>query len=244
MPPLKLRWHAVVSRNEVLKLNSKTLKENQYINIHTHLPSEDGVISIFNAGIDPVAFQNHKFISIGIHPWYIREMNIESALQFTRENADSEQVLAIGECGLDALTDIPMAEQERIFTEQIKIAQQFKKPLIIHCVKAFDELIRIKKEHKIKVPMIVHGFNNNEQIAQRLISNGFLISFGKGLMNENSNAQKVIAGIDNTKFFLETDDGNSSIKSIFEKASQLKNIDPEELKKQMMQNFKSLKNNG
>jgi TatD DNase family protein len=220
------------------------IKKTPYINIHTHLPSEEGAISIYNAGEDPEALKDHGFISIGIHPWYIRELNVVSAFDFMRKNAANEKVLFIGECGLDKLVEVPMPEQEKIFIAQIKIAEEVKKPLIIHCVKAFDELIRIKKEQKIKIPVIIHGFNNNEQIAAQLLSNGFYLSFGKALLKEDSNAQKVIQQTDSTNFFLETDDGNHSIKSIFDKASQLKNIPVDELKEQMYINFKNLENNG
>jgi TatD DNase family protein len=219
------------------------IKQTPYINIHTHLPSEDGVISIYNAGADPEKLLSYQFISLGIHPWYIREMNIELALDFIRKNAPSKQVFAIGECGLDKLAEVPVSEQEKIFIAQIKIAEAVKKPMIIHCVKAFEELIRIKKEQKISIPLIVHGFNNKEQIAEQLIKNGFYISFGKALLIVNSNAQKIIQQIDYKHFFLETDDSNNSIKGIFEKASHLKKINIEELKKQMTINFKTLINN-
>jgi TatD DNase family protein len=165
-------------------------------------------------------------------------------LDFIRKNANSKQVFAIGECGLDKLIDIPISKQEEIFIEQIKIAEKVKKPLIIHCVKAFEELIRIKKELKINIPLIVHGFNNKEQIAEQLIKNGFYISFGKALMIDDSNAQRIIQKIHNTKIFLETDDGDTSIKTIFEKASLLKHITIEDLKRMMIVNFKKLKNNG
>jgi TatD DNase family protein len=218
--------------------------DQPYINIHTHLPAENGTISIFNAGVNDHDLKNHNFVSIGIHPWHIRTHDLESSLDFIRKNAGSEKVLAIGECGIDKLIDIPISDQERIFIEQIKIADEVKKPLIVHCVKAFAELIRIKKYHKIKVPLIVHGFNNTEQTAEQLIEHGFYLSFGKALTNNNSNAQHVIKKMDPHRFFLETDDGDSSINSIFEKASELKNMKPDELKRIMLQNFKTVINNG
>jgi TatD DNase family protein len=165
-------------------------------------------------------------------------------LEFVRQNASSEKVFAIGECGLDKIINVPLEEQKRIFVEQIKIAEQNKKPLIIHCVKAFDELIKIKNELQIKVPIVIHGFNNNGKIAQQLLKSGFYISLGKALMQDDSNAQKLITQINPEKLFLETDDGNYSIKSIFDKASKLLNIDVEALKKQIMLNFKKLLNNG
>lgn len=218
-----------------------TLNEKiPYINLHSHFPSENRAISIFNAGIDSEAFQKHEFLSIGIHPWYIRQLNIESALDFIKQNAGSQKVIFIGECGLDKLTDVSMDEQEQVFIEQIRIAEKVKKPILIHCVKAFEELIRIKKEQKVSVPMIVHGYNNKQETAQQLINHGFYLSFGKALLQDESNAQKVIFKTDYKNFFLETDDANTSIKTIFEKASQLKKISIGKMMEQMMQNYKTL----
>jgi len=149
-----------------------------YINLHTHFfSSEAGVISIMNAFIDDV-FQKNNFYSLGIHPWNIRKINADEVLSNLTEIAQYKNVLAIGECGLDKLIDIDLKEQERIFVAQIKIAEQLRKPLIIHCVRAFDDLIRIKKEMKISVPMIVHGYNNTQQIAEQLSKTEFYLSFG------------------------------------------------------------------
>jgi TatD DNase family protein len=215
-----------------------------YVNIHSHHSGESETFTVFNAGADPEALTKHDLLSIGIHPWHIRQFDIGSALDFIEKNVTSEKVFAIGECGLDKLIDIPLEEQKDIFIKQIRIAEKYNKPMIIHCVKAFDELIRIKKEQSITVPLIVHGFNNNGQIAKQLIDNGFYLSFGKALMKEWSNAQNVIKQINEEHFFLETDDGNTSIKSIFDKVSSLKNIGMKTLKKKMIMNFNKLKNNG
>jgi TatD DNase family protein len=239
----KIFHHAAeLQGNLLIKKHLET--ENKYINIHSHLASDEGTISVFDGGVDPEALQKHKHVSIGIHPWKIHDLNIESALDLIKKHSNLEQVIFIGECGLDKLIDVPLKEQERIFIEQIKTAEKVRKPLLIHCVKAFEELIRIKKEQAISVPLIIHGFNNKVETAQQLIKQGFYLSFGKALLNESSNAKKVLEQMDPEKFFLETDDAIVSIKSIFEKASQLRKMDIEELKKQMLRNFKTIKNNG
>jgi TatD DNase family protein len=212
-----------------------------YINIHTHQQTQaEDIISIINAGVDPLLFQKNQYVSIGIHPWYITKLNIQLCLEFIQKNATEEKVLAIGECGLDKLIDIPIEKQEQIFIEQIRVAEKVRKPLIIHCVKAFEELMRIKKEEKISVPLIIHGFNNKPELARQLIRQGFYLSFGKALLTNNSNAQQVIQKTDYKFFFLETDDADTSIKAIFEKASELKNCSIEEMKEKMNHNFKTL----
>jgi TatD DNase family protein len=214
------------------------VKQVPYIDIHTHRPDETGTISIFNAGIAITA--KSKYVSTGIHPWHIRKSESTVALETVRNNSSLQHVLAIGECGLDKFADSSMDEQERIFTEQIRIAEEIKKPLIIHCVKAFDSLIRIKKKSRTSIPFIVHGYNNNEETAAQLFKSGFILSFGKALLKDGSNAQKVIRQTVPEHFLLETDDADISIKSIFEKAAELKNINVEELKEKMMLNFKTI----
>jgi len=211
-----------------------------YINIHTHHPAEDGGIAIVNTAPENAAAAT-GFISSGIHPWSIGS-DSEEALELLRKAAGLNHVLAIGECGLDKLRKTPMEVQERIFIEQIRIAEAVSKPLIIHCVKAFEQLLRINKSEKITVPFIIHGYNNNDQIAAQLQRHGMYLSFGKALLAEGSNAQHVLKDTAAELFFLETDDAAVPINSIFEKAAELRNISVDELRRQMMLNFKRVFN--
>ncbi len=208
-----------------------------YINIHTHHHSdEEDVISLLNITDDPLLAHHNKWVSIGIHPWQNNNISIETIKKF----ASNKDVIAIGECGLDKMIDIDLKIQEEIFVQQLKIAALEKKPVIIHCVKAFNDLIRIKRENKITVPMLVHGFNNNEQIAKELITNGFYLSFGKALLIKGSNASKIIKQLPLNQIFLETDDADISIKRIFECAAVILTINEDELKKLIYKNFKKV----
>jgi TatD DNase family protein len=210
---------------------------NPYINIHTHHHSDEtDVISLLNTDAAPSSETANALVTIGVHPWHIQNTTID----FIKKNAGNKKVVAIGECGLDKLIDTDIKTQVNVFIEQIKIAELHKKPLIIHCVKAFDDLIRIKKALQISVPMVVHGFNNNEQIAKELIKNGFYISLGKALLIEDSNASKIIKQIPSHQLFLETDDADISIKRIFETASQRLSIQEAQLKNLIFQNFKKM----
>jgi len=211
-----------------------------YINIHTHQATAEDELSIFNAHDHFNPWTSNIYVSIGIHPWNIQIINSKEFLDSIKTNAAAKNVLAIGECGLDKLIDTDLKIQEDLFKQQIHIAEAVKKPLIVHCVKAFDELIRIKKELNVRVPMIVHGYNNNEQIAVKLLENKFYFSFGKALLNENSNASKIISTIPIGQLFLETDDTDIPIKSIFEKASRYLQIDEAALKEKIYLNFKRI----
>jgi TatD DNase family protein len=211
-----------------------------FINIHTHTVPEKETIAIVDAAMG--SYPNGSLVSAGIHPWYINEYDEYTIFHTLNSKAQLPEVIAIGECGLDKNAESEMEVQEHFFREQVRIAERVNKPLIIHCVKAFNRLIGIKKECKTTVPFIIHGFNSNEAIARQLLDHGMFLSFGKALLNEGSNAQKIIRDIHPSSFFLETDNANISISSIFEKAAALRGVTLEELKEQMIANFKSVFN--
>ena len=213
---------------------------NRYTNIHSHHSAESGVVSIKNIHSLKTTLSQPEYISIGIHPWHINEKKLNEEIDIIQKNAQNKNVLAIGECGLDKLIDTELSIQENIFKVQLEIAQQVQKPIIVHCVKAFDSLVRIKKAMNVNIPMIVHGFNNNEQIAKELIKNGFYLSFGKALLQENSNATKAIQLSSIDSIFLETDDADFDIAELYQKAAEIKEIPVEKLQEQISKNLEIL----
>ena len=148
-----------------------------FINTHTHSQVYDAKIEVVN--LPPDATDKTNYYSYGLHPWYIGKENCEAQLEILRRVAHEKRCLAIGECGLDKLCTVDFGLQEEIFIEQIKLANQIKKPLIIHCVKAFNELINCLNMHDNMMPVIIHGFNNNENIARVMVDEGYYFSFGK-----------------------------------------------------------------
>jgi TatD DNase family protein len=111
----------------------------------------------------------------------------------------------------------------------------------LHLVAAFDELIAIKKRMKISVPIIIHGFSKNEQVAMQLIDNGFYISFGKYLLR-NPELETVFQSIPNDKFFLETDTIEETLEEVYTLAAKYKNITMEDLIEMVNSNFKTVFN--
>ncbi len=209
---------------------------SQFINLHTHRFSNDSeVIEVVNQY--PWEFDalipNY---SIGIHPWYIDEKRLESDLACIKEKLQLAPCLALGECGLDKRIDIPMSLQISVFKKQLEIVKQTKKPIILHCVAAFDEMIAIKKEMKLENPMIIHGFSKNEQVAQLLLNNGFYLSFGKYLLR-NTEMEKVIKFAFENQILLETDTIEESIYEVYEKAAAVKGISLAEMKAIVFDNF-------
>lgn len=215
-----------------------------FINIHTHQPCAHDAICIRNMFIRDFQKNKHKdsgFFSAGIHPWYInsKETLVEQ-LALLVDAISHPDCLAVGEAGLDKLTETRWALQEKAFIEQIRISEKSGKPMIIHCVKAWDEILKLRKQEKSTCPWIIHGFNSSEQMAGQLLDAGCLLSFGKMILNADSKASKVLMNLEPEKFFLETDDEEITIVGIYKKAAELRNVSMAELKKQVAGNFKSI----
>jgi len=209
-----------------------------FINVHTHQQLYDAKIEIVNLQLD--APDKTNYYSYGLHPWYIDKDTCYDQLETLERIMHEKRCLAIGECGLDRLSTVPFDLQEAIFVEQVKLANRVKKPLIIHCVKAFNELINCLNLNDNEVPVIIHGFNNNENIARVLVNEGYYFSFGKALLGYESNAAKAIINTGRKNFFLETDDADISIKYIYKKASELLKIDEEIIRQQLQSNFEKV----
>ena len=214
-----------------------------YVNLHSHhftqFEQEIGLYNLRFIELDQLQ-QRTGFYSLGIHPWFYHSETEQGELQLIKDLSNHPSLLAIGECGLDRTIATPMSEQERVFETQLRMAQEANKPVIIHCVRAFSELISFKKRLKISVPMIVHGYNNNLTIAEQLLQNGFYLSLGAALLNPASNACKVIGLIPPERLFLETDDRAIPISTIFVAASKLLNVSVDALKKQCHRNFEAI----
>jgi TatD DNase family protein len=215
----------------------------QFIDIHTHSFSHsDEVVAIksFSLGEDDLSFfSGSEPIAVGLHPWYAKLESLETQLAELTKVANQKNVWFIGECGLDKLQGESITNQLQIFKAQILLAHQVKKPLVIHCVKAFDELIALKKTFNINVPMLVHGFNKSEQLGNQLQRLGFHLSFGKAILNSDSAAAKLLATLPH--FFLETDDADVEIEEIYTAAANLKKCNVEALKARIFADFKNLK---
>lgn len=208
----------------------------KFFNLHTHHSSKQSdvleLVNQYPKEFD-AAIANY---SIGIHPWYIAEDSIAEDLEIIESKLKYENCLAIGECGLDKRIEIPMALQQMVFEKQLALAEKFKKPVVIHCVAAFQEVIAIKKKMNISVPIIIHGFSKNKETAEQLIANGFYLSFGKYLLR-NPELELVFKSIPNERLFLETDTIEEGIEAVYELAAKYRNIEMAEMKAIINANF-------
>ncbi|MDE5720906.1 MAG: TatD family hydrolase [Paramuribaculum sp.] len=173
---------------------------------HTHnLLSTDGIISV-----DPSfsSFEAGKQYSTGIHPWLTGQEDIEETISMLDNIAMRNDVAAIGETGIDRLRGATEDIQTHIFVHHIKLAEHTGKPLIIHCVKALDIILRLHKKHRPSSPWIIHGFRGNPVVARQLTSRGIYLSLG-----EKFNPDAIL-NIPPHLLLAETDESHTSINSI------------------------------
>ena len=211
----------------------------QYFNLHTHSYSNQAdVVELVNQYPQEFtdAIPNY---SIGIHPWFIVEDRIESDLAIIESKLKESSCLAVGECGLDKRIEIPFELQQAVFERQLLLAEQYQKPVVIHCVAAFQELIAIKKRLKISVPFMIHGYSKNEQLAKELVANGCYISFGKYLLRMPQ-LESVFCAMPNDRFFLETDTDEQTIQEVYELAAQYKGLSLDQIQELVNTNFRKV----
>ncbi len=207
-----------------------------YYNLHTHSdPSEDTIVAVVN--VYPKDYPTEsKYFSVGIHPWYIDENNIESELKIIEKALQDKNCLAIGECGIDKKIETSIELQTKVFERQLLLAEKYQMPVILHCVAAYDELIAMKSELNITVPLIIHGFAKSPEMAQQLETHGIILSFGKYLMR-NPDLGSSLTAINNESFLLETDTSEETIQDVYKKAAEANNISLSELHSIIERNF-------
>lgn len=191
-----------------------------YFDFHTHRnPTDSNVIAVVNQF--PLLVNPNFLFSVGIHPCYIDEKNLEAEFTAMELWISHPNCFSVGECGLDRRSSVSMERQQYVFERQILLSEKCRKPLTIHCVKAFDLLLAMKKRIRPTQKWIVHGYRKNSKLAFDLLNNGILLSFGAALLYDQS-LQELIQKIPDTAFFLETDMAEVSIKQIYEKVKTLK----------------------
>lgn len=198
------------------------------------------VLSVQSLYEDFKQVSREGFYSIGLHPWYINRQSLEQQFNDLTSHVYSNNVLAIGECGLDKVCATDWQVQIEALKMQIGLANRVNKPLVIHCVRAYEEVLKILRDDHVQVPVIFHGFNKNRQLAEQLIKSEYYLSFGAALLQESAPARDVVAYIPPEKWFLETDDAAISITDIYNAAASIRKTPPDALILQLGKNFETV----
>ncbi|WP_165026342.1 TatD family hydrolase [Dysgonomonas sp. ZJ279] len=210
----------------------------ELFDVHTHkkpLAVANGYEIRYILNIYPEDFKNAEkdvdsLFSCGVHPWY--SLNTESDLQLLTEIAQDKRVIAIGEAGLDKLQGPDLVIQTDVFRRQIELAMRTHKPIIIHCVKAWDELIALYKEYTTTIPWIIHGYRGKPEQAKQLAALGFKLSVGEMCSDET------IKSIPSDSLFCETDTSVISIYGVYQRVAEVLNITVDKLSTIIAHNVK------
>lgn len=146
--------------------------------IHTHDFPEVPRTSIVQLTPARYCLYPDHVYSVGLHPWDIED---DWRVQMAKVAviAMHPHVLAIGEAGLDKKkSPVPMDVQKAVFREHVKLSEMLHKPLIVHCVKAVDELLAIRREMGVKHPWVLHGYRGGPEQAEQLRKQGIYVSLG------------------------------------------------------------------
>jgi TatD DNase family protein len=210
------------------------------VDFHTHQTVHGDYIQITNVFAQDLPSPDSQiFFSTGIHPWHIDLVKVENCLENISIAARQKNMLAVGECGIDRSVNQELSTQISIFLEQVKIAEQFRKPLVIHCVHAFSDLLKLKKDCKSLVPWIIHGYLGNAETSIELIKHGFYFSVGNALI-KNQRMKEILPLLPLNRLFFETDNSHFSLDQIYKFASHILEIEEEKLTELIYNNFNTL----
>ena len=197
-----------------------------FIDTHCHLSREDyddidkvikedkeaGVDKIVVSGcsresIDEVMSFKDKYdmvyVTIGYHPEYADNVR-ENDLDFLENLLSEKKIVGIGEIGLDYhYTKDNKDKQIWLFEEQLKIAEEFNLPVVIHSRDATQDTINTLKKYNVKG--IIHCFNGSLETANIYINMGFLLGIGGVVTFKNSKLKDVVKEISIESIVLETD---------------------------------------
>lgn len=205
----------------------------RYFNLHTHQAKHNRAIEIQNLYQDFQLADRPGYYSIGLHPWHIEEGWLKNMEQLKNRSL-AKNVVAIGECGLDRICKTDFVWQQQAFEAQLLLANEIRKPVIIHCVRAYEEVFQLLKLIPVTVPVLFHGFNKHIKLAEDIISKGFYLSFGKAL--QKPSIRELVAGIPMDRLFLETDDSEMKIEEVYQLAADACSIDIASLILQVQKN--------
>jgi TatD DNase family protein len=214
----------------------------KYLDVHTHQISDNqGEVRVFNLlppdFLEAQLAPSLDLFSAGLHPWYLQKDSYKNDVEILEKFVSKKQCVWLGECGLDRLRGPDLAFQQTVFVEQLALAARYQKPVLVHCVRAFSELLGIIHQHQPQVPVLVHGFRNKPAIGQSLLDAGLYLSFGEAILHADISYRKWLGEISISQFFLETDDASVSLPTLYQYMAQIRGISVETLQENMWKNF-------
>lgn len=198
----------------------------------SHHHHTDGRLGIYNTAIGEVY---DSAFSCGFHPMQLsEEFPTEEDWGKLEHSLQHKNCLAVGECGLDARNPLKFKIQQKILLRQIHLAKEMNKPIILHCVRLFPQLMVILKEHRPKFAL--HDFNKKYDSGVELIQLGGMLSVGTDLLRYE-HLQQGFQKLPIEHLLIETDEADIPLERLYEKAAALKNMETAAFAEQIHQNF-------
>lgn len=187
--------------------------QNPQVNIHTHCPTGHGI----------------ELRTAGIHPWNAEGARTADLLPLAPD------VQAIGEIGLDFARGASRLEQMRVLREQLAIAEKVGLPVVLHCVRAFEPLMKELEGHRLRA-VIFHGFIGSSEQARRAAGQGYYLSFGMHTFRSPKTLEALRA-LPLDRIFCETDEDPVLIDEVYDRVAQARNVSRAELTEATWHNY-------
>jgi TatD DNase family protein len=176
--------------------------------------------------------------SVGLHPWFADHYSPQEINVILEEFAGDQNMIALGETGLDKSCHIPMQIQQDIFEIHLKNAAKQNKPVVLHCVKAWEEII--EQTSHFSMTKVLHGYNGSAELTKRLLNHNFLFSIGTAILNPKAKIQSAIQTIPVSSLFCETDTFELHIEEIYTALSDKIHENKVKFKEAVFANFSIL----
>lgn len=159
--------------------------------------------------------QDGVYFALGLHPFFSADHTVAAEQQLAAE-LEAESLLraknrshcvAVGECGLDfAIAEVDRDQQLTLLSSQLRLANHYGLPVILHCRKAYPELLRLLKQIPPVAGGVYHAFSGSLEQARQMIDLGLKIGVGGTITYERAKKTRAaIAQLPLSALLLETD---------------------------------------
>jgi TatD DNase family protein len=208
------------------------------IDLHTHSKREtDDILEVVS--IHPNRNTPWDWYTLGFHPWWVDNILTDIELNYLKDKLINDKFcLGLGECGLDKLKGGDLKLQEAVFQQQIELANELNAPMIIHCVRVYDTVLKLHKK-MAKTPWVVHGYRRHSILAKSILDQGIYLSVAPS-KKMTPKFMKTLENLPLDQFFIETDSETSrNILERYEIFAAIRQLDLTTLETQLHENFKT-----
>jgi TatD DNase family protein len=251
-----------------------------YIDTHAHLNDpryegerdaivssfkENGLKFVINVGYDAksslkgvelASKWEDVYAAVAVHPHDAKDFTDEDLKRF-EEYSKNPKVVAIGETGLDYHYDFsPRETQKKVFIHHLELAHSLGLPIIIHLREAFDDMLKILKEHRalLEYGAVLHCYSGSAEMAKVYLDMGLYISFAGPVTFRNARGLlDAVRAVPLGRILTETDcpylapephrgqlNYPHYVRYVADKIAELKGITSGELNAQVLKNARAL----